>query len=888
MHRIFIFFALIVFSATSFAQFIYPDPPKSTNDATIIGKLTYPYHFTYEGNPVSRWHSAADPDVQVWGDTIWVYTSQDRKMIPGVHQSHYDAMDGYHAFSTTDLVNWTNHGEIIHSSDISWANGGFLWAPGSARKNGKYYLYYPVKDKQLQWRVGVAIGNSPIGPFKDTGKPIDGLGGIDPKVFIDDDGQAYLYNNSAIVAKLKPNMIELAESTKKIVYGTNAVMSNDTSRFSEGSYMHKRNGIYYYSYTCLGNKQTPGKYAMGKSPYGPFEYKGGLATWPVGAQDHHSIVEFKGQWYYFYHSAGQSGIPKYKESQGRVFGFDRLYYNKDGTIQKVIQTYGPTKVLKTNAANGSIILSPPGGAYAPGTTVMATVKSDLGYAFNGWSGEIDGSANPATIKMDTDKTITASFVSTPTYTLTTNSDKGSVILKPVGGVYNSGDEVLLTPGKVFGYKFISWSGDLTGSVVPEKITMNSNKSVVANYIALPTYKLTSSATNGIVEFNPAGGVYEEGTVVTITAKKDYGYEFNGWNGDITDTKSTTTLVMNSDKNITANFFYVGDGKIVFATNCGGNDFRSDEGVYYKADNKFSNGSTYSTSSAIAGTKDGVLYQTNRFSNTFNYKIPLPNKAYKVTLMFAEIFHSSLNSRVFDVSIEGVKVSGNLDVFAKVGKNVAYNETHNVTITDGELNIALTTIKDNANISAIKVVEVDNTPTYKLETTAINGSVTLNLLGGFYKEGTKVVIKANPNSRFVFKGWGGDMSGSINPDTILMDGNKKVIAYFSVDTGTGVGELPSNSSGNNKIEQNYPNPFQTGTTIPYSLSEASYVRIAIFNYLGQQVANLVNEYKNAGKYEVYWDAKNNQGKQLKSGLYLYRIETDHDSSSVGKLLIGQNI
>lgn len=76
-------------------------------------------------------------------------------MIPGVHESHYDSMDGYHVFSSTDLVNWTNHGEIMHSGDISWANGGFLWAPGAAFKNGKYYLYYPVKDKQLQWRVGV-------------------------------------------------------------------------------------------------------------------------------------------------------------------------------------------------------------------------------------------------------------------------------------------------------------------------------------------------------------------------------------------------------------------------------------------------------------------------------------------------------------------------------------------------------------------------------------------------------------------------------------------------------------------------------------------------------------------------------------------------------------
>jgi arabinoxylan arabinofuranohydrolase len=804
---------ITLLAINSFAQFVYPDPPKSTNDATIIGGLRYPYHFKFEGNPISRWHGAADPDVQVWGDTIWVYTSQDRKMIPGVHESHYDAMDGYHVFSTTDLVNWTNHGEVIHSKDISWANGGFLWAPGSARKNGKYYLYYPVKDKQLQWKIGVAIGDTPIGPFKDTGKPMAGIGGIDPKIFIDDNGEAYIYNNSAIVAKLKPNMIELAEPTRKIVYGSNEIMNNETTKFAEGSYMHKKDGIYYYSYSNWHNKTDQGFYAMGTSPYGPFEWKGALAPNPAGAQDHHSIVEFKGQWYYFYHIA-INGQPKYKESQGRIFCFDRLYYNKDGTIQKVVHTQGPTKILKTNAPNGSVILTPPGGAYAPGTSVKVTAKSDLGYAFDGWNGDLSGSTNPATIKMDADKSVTASFVVTPTYTLSANSANGSVALNPSGGVYNSGDEVLLTPNKVFGYKFSSWSGDLTGSAVPGKIIMNSNKSVTANYVSVPTYKITADAKNGIIELNPPGGVYEEGTVVTMKAKQDFGYKFTGWTGDISDTKNPVSVVVNADKKITANFVYAGNEKIVFATNCGGEAFRSDEGVYYTADSKYSGGGTYSGGSAISGTVDDALYVKERNGNTFSYKIPLPNKEYKVTLMFAEIFHDSQGKRVFDVFIEGVKVSANLDIWTKVGKNAAYNETHVVKVSDGELNISFTTIKDNAKISAIKVTE------------------------------------AAPV--------------------------------------TGLNDLPSSSPKYSEIGQNYPNPFQTGTTIPYRLYKPSQVRLSILNYLGQQVALLVNEFQREGKYSAYWDAKNNEGRRLGSGLYMYRMETEHNTVLVGKLLIKSSI
>jgi beta-xylosidase len=313
--------------------------PKSTNDATVLGHLEYPYTFKYEGNPLSRMHSAADPDVNVWDGVVWMYCSQDRKVDPTKHEHHYDAMDGYHAFSSKDLINWTDHGEIFHSSDVKWAwkKGGFLWAPGAARKEGKYYLYFPIKNQEGRWRVGVAVSDSPTGPFKDSGRPMAGLEGIDPKVFIDDDGQAYIYNNPGVVAKLKPNMIELAEAAREVVYAPEAIMKDETLRYLEGPYMHKRNGLYYFSYTNWKNKTNQGYYAVGNSPYGPFEWKGAVGPRPDGAQDHHSIVEFKGQWYYFYHIAVKE-FPLFKESQGRIACFDKLYYNEDGTMQLVRHT----------------------------------------------------------------------------------------------------------------------------------------------------------------------------------------------------------------------------------------------------------------------------------------------------------------------------------------------------------------------------------------------------------------------------------------------------------------------------------------------------------------------------------------------------------------------
>ena len=349
MKKLGVFIAFTVLVMTAYSQMKYPEIPKSTNDATLKGKLEYPYHFKYVGNPLSRMHSAADPSVHVWDGVVWVITSQDRNMDSTKHSFHYAAMDGYHAFSSTDMINWTDHGEIFHSSDLNksaWGNTpeNYMWAPGAARKQDKngvwtYYLYYPHNAKfgGERWVTGVATAPTPIGPYTDQG-PLKGeTMRMDPMVFIDDDGEAYAYSNGMIVAKLNPDRISLAEKPRAIEYAPDSILKNDLLRFCEGLYMHKKDGIYYLSYSNFKNKEYQAFYAMGKSPYGPFEWKGAMAPAPEGAQDHHSIIEFKGEWYYFYHIA-LDGFPKYKESQGRIVCFDKLYYNEDGTIQMIKHT----------------------------------------------------------------------------------------------------------------------------------------------------------------------------------------------------------------------------------------------------------------------------------------------------------------------------------------------------------------------------------------------------------------------------------------------------------------------------------------------------------------------------------------------------------------------
>lgn len=336
---IFLFVTVVFLSASCNQQKKTKDEDATDQTVTSVSDIEYPYEFQYKGNPLSRIHGAADPDVHVWDGTVWMYCSQDRNKDTTIHKKGYDSMDGYHVFSSKDMINWIDHGEILHSKDVDWGweLGGFMWAPGAARKDGKYYLYYPHKDKEGKWRIGVAVGDAPTGPFEDIGQPLEGLSGIDPKIFIDDDGVAYIYNNPGVVARLKPNMIELAEEAKKIVYAAEEVMENDTLRFLEGAFMHKKDGTYYFSYTNWKNKTYQGYYATADNPYGLFEWKGSMAPKPQGAQDHHSIIRFNDQWYYFYHIAIKE-YPKFKEGQGRIVCYDKLFYNEDGTIQMVKHT----------------------------------------------------------------------------------------------------------------------------------------------------------------------------------------------------------------------------------------------------------------------------------------------------------------------------------------------------------------------------------------------------------------------------------------------------------------------------------------------------------------------------------------------------------------------
>ncbi|MDR0872193.1 MAG: family 43 glycosylhydrolase [Prevotellaceae bacterium] len=299
-------------------------------------------------NPFIRHLYTADPSAHVWADgRLYVYPSRD--MTP----DNCDGMDNYHVFSTDDMLHWTDHGRILRAADVPWQkealnnNAKFMWAPDCAYKNGKYYFYFPHPDKNSwndNWKIGIAVSDKPASDFKVLPEPLKGLpekGEIDPCVFIDEDGQAYFYyggGGHSYGAKLKDNMTELDGELQEM---------QGLQDFHEATWVHKRNGIYYLSYSDNHDEgnDTEGvkgdnrmRYATSNSPLGPWEYKGIYMEPTDSYTNHGSIVEYKGQWYAFYHNSELSTINGEWNDWQRSICVDKLFYNEDGTIQLVQQT----------------------------------------------------------------------------------------------------------------------------------------------------------------------------------------------------------------------------------------------------------------------------------------------------------------------------------------------------------------------------------------------------------------------------------------------------------------------------------------------------------------------------------------------------------------------
>lgn len=289
--------------------------------------------FTVTANPVITHKYTADPTAMVYKNKVYLYTGHD---VAPDNKEYYE-MHEWLCFSTDDMIHWTEHPSPLNVKAFAWAKGD-AWASQVIERNGKFYWYVAVEHGAIKGKaIGVAVSDSPTGPFKDArGSAIItndmttdakiSWDDIDPSVIIDDDGQAYLFwgNTQCYYAKLKGNMTELDGPVQKI----------SLPSFTEAPWIHKRNGWYYLSYAY----QFPEKiaYAMSRSINGPWEYKGILNEIAGNSNtNHQAIIDFKGKSYFIYHNGS---IPLHGGSFRRSVCIDELHYNSDGSMKRVVMT----------------------------------------------------------------------------------------------------------------------------------------------------------------------------------------------------------------------------------------------------------------------------------------------------------------------------------------------------------------------------------------------------------------------------------------------------------------------------------------------------------------------------------------------------------------------
>ncbi|WP_225551147.1 family 43 glycosylhydrolase [Sphingobacterium bovistauri] len=288
------------------------------------------YVFQHKGNPIIQHHYTADPAALVKGDTLWLYTGHD---FEGGQRGY--VMRDWLVYSTTDMKTWTEYPVPLHVSEFKWATSKAAFAGHVTERNGKYYFYVSTNHTG----IGVAVADRPEGPFKDAlGKPLltnkdcfastHSWACIDPAVYIDDDGTAWIFwgNRECYYAKLKDNMIEIDGEIKQINF--------DGFSFTEAPWIHKYKGKYYLTYATGFPEKI--EYAMSDNIQGPWEYKGILNEIAGNSNtNHQSILEFKGKWYFIYHNGG---INTDGGSYSRSVCIDKMEYNDDGTIKRIVMT----------------------------------------------------------------------------------------------------------------------------------------------------------------------------------------------------------------------------------------------------------------------------------------------------------------------------------------------------------------------------------------------------------------------------------------------------------------------------------------------------------------------------------------------------------------------
>lgn len=298
-------------------------------------------------NPIVQTNYTADPAPMVYNGKVYLYTSHDED------ESTWFTMNDWRLYTTEDMVNWTDHGAVLSYKEFEWAKRN-AWAPQCIERKGKFYMYVPNTTREGNGAIGVAVADSPYGPFIDPlGKPLvsNSNADIDPTVFIDDDGQAYLFwgNPVCYYVKLNEDMISFDGEIKQIPntiesFGKRTVDNPQRpTTYEEGPWMYKRNNLYYLFFAAGPISEHIG-YSTSKNIEGPWKYQGVVMPTQGGAfTNHPGVIDFKGKSYFFYHNAALPGGTGFTRS----VSVEELKFNKDGSIVQMNMTEGIKQSLST-------------------------------------------------------------------------------------------------------------------------------------------------------------------------------------------------------------------------------------------------------------------------------------------------------------------------------------------------------------------------------------------------------------------------------------------------------------------------------------------------------------------------------------------------------------
>jgi len=306
----------------------------------------------YAQNPIIQTNYTADPAPMVYKDKLYLYTSHDED------NSTWFTMNDWRLYTTNDMVNWTDHGTVLAYTDFKWAKGD-AWAPQCIERNGKFYMYVPMIAQNNRPSIGVAVADSPYGPFFDPlGKPLvqtELYNDIDPTVFIDNDGQAYLYWGNPFLCYIKLNEDMISYSGEIVFvpmleesFGKREGNVKDRpTLYEEGPWLYKRNNLYYLFWPGGPLPEHIG-YSTSTAPTGPWKYGGTLMT-PEGGvfTNHPGVVDFRGKTYFFYHNGNLPGGGGFTRS----VCVEELKFNKDGSIPEL-------KMTKEGIKKGIATLNP--------------------------------------------------------------------------------------------------------------------------------------------------------------------------------------------------------------------------------------------------------------------------------------------------------------------------------------------------------------------------------------------------------------------------------------------------------------------------------------------------------------------------------------------------